>query len=357
MRQVHQFHGVVAYGDAIGNDILNLQKMLRGLGYTSEVFASYPQKKFESRTYHWHKYRKYSSPDNVLLCHFSIGYPPEVLSWLQTLPDRKVLIYHNITPASYFAGISDVFLEETYAGRRQLAQLLPITVAGWGDSNFNRQELVTIGWQQTDVLPIVFEPQLYQMVPDQTALERLNHNRILNVLFVSRVAPNKKFEDLILIFYYLKKLIEPRARLYLIGLPDQMEKYQAYLQALTTRLELGDVHFVGHVSREELVAYYRAADVYVCMSEHEGFGVPLIESMYFDVPVIAYAATAVPETMGEAGVLVTRKEHAAIAELINLVVRDEALRARLIAQQRRRWPQFTPDALLNCLRNCLETIE
>ena len=357
MRHVHQFHGVVAYGDAIGNDILNLQKMLRGLGYTSEVFASHPQQKFESRTYHWHKYRKYSSPDNVLLCHFSIGYPPEVLYWLQTLSDRKVLIYHNITPASYFAGISDVFFEETYTGRRQLAQLLPVTAAGWGDSDFNRQELVTIGWQRTAVLPIVFEPQAYQIVPDQTTLDRLNHDRVLNVLFVSRVAPNKKFEDLILTFYYLKKFIESRARLYLIGLPDQMEKYQAYLQALVARLGLDDVHFIGHVSREELVAYYRAADVYLCMSEHEGFGVPLIESMYFDVPVIAYAAAAVPETMGEAGVLFTRKDHAAIAELINLVVRDETLRARLIAQQRQRWPQFTPDALMNCLRNCLETIE
>jgi glycosyltransferase involved in cell wall biosynthesis len=136
-----------------------------------------------------------------------------------------------------------------------------------------------------------------------------------------------------------------------------MEKYAVYLQALVTRLDLADVQFIGHVSRQELIAYYRAADVYVCMSEHEGFGVPLVESMYFDVPVIAYAAAAVPETMGGAGVLVTRKDHAAIAELINLVVRDEHLRARLIAQQRQRWPQFTLDALMNCLRGCLEMIE
>ncbi len=356
MRQVHQFHGVVAYGDAVGNDILNLQKMLRGLGHASEVFASYPQRNFESRTYHWHRYRKHSSPANVLLCHFSIGYPPEVLQWLQTLPDRKVLIYHNITPASYFAEINDIFFEETYAGRRQLAQLLPITAAGWGDSDFNRQELVATGWQQTAVLPIVFEPRLYQIAPDRATLERLNDDRTLNVLFIGRVSPNKKFEDVILVFYYLKKFIEPRARLYLVGSSDQMEKYAAYLQALVARLALTDIHFIGHVSRAELIAYYRAADVYLCMSEHEGFGVPLIESMYFDVPVIAYAAAAVPETMGTAGVLVTRKDHAAIAELINRVARDELLRARLVAQQRQRWPQFTPAALLPILRDCLEAI-
>jgi L-malate glycosyltransferase len=356
MRQVHQFHGVVAYGDAIGNDILNLQKMLHNLGYASEVFASYPQRAFESPTHHWHKHRKWSSPANVLLCHFSIGYPPEVLHWLRALPDRKVLIYHNITPAPYFAGINDIFFEETHIGRQQLAQLLPLTAAGWGDSDFNRQELVTIGWQQTAVLPIVFEPRLYQLAPDRATLDRSNRDRMLNVLFVSRLVPNKKFEDVILTFYHLKKFIEPRARLYLVGSPDHMEKYATYLQALVARLALTDVHFIGHVSREELIAYYRAADVYLCLSEHEGFGVPLIESMYFDVPVIAYAAAAVPETMGGAGVLVTRKDHAAIAELINRVARDESLRARLIARQRQRWPQFTPTALLPTLRACLEAI-
>ncbi len=356
MKHVHQFHGVVHYGDAIGNDILCLQKMLRGLGYASEVFAVHPQRKFESHTHHWHKYRRYSSPHNILLCHFSIGYPPEVLHWLQTLPDRKVLIYHNITPASYFAGVNDIYFEETYVGRKQLAQLLPLMAAGWGDSDFNRQELVEMGWPRTAVLPIVFEPQLYQLAPDSTTLDRLNHERVLNVLFVSRVVPNKKFEDVILTFYYLKKYIEPRARLYLVGSPDQMEKYAAYLQALVGQLALTDVHFIGHVSREELIAYYRAADVYLCLSEHEGFGVPLIESMYFDVPVVAYAAAAVPETLGAAGVLVTRKDHAVIAELLNLVVRDEALRARLIARQRQRWVQFTPEALKNSLRECLETV-
>jgi glycosyltransferase involved in cell wall biosynthesis len=319
------------------------------------VFASYPRRNFESRTHHWHNYRKYSSPDNVLLCHFSIGYSSEVLYWLQSLPDRKVLIYHNITPAPYFAGISDLYFEETFAGRRQLMQLLPVTVAGWGDSDFNRRELVTIGWQQTAVLPIVFEPGRYQIETDRATLDRLNYDRALNVLVVSRVAPNKKFEDAILTFYQLKKFIEPRARLYLVGSSDQMDKYAAYLQALVERLALTDVHFIGHVSREELIAYYQAADVYLCMSEHEGFGVPLIESMYFDVPVIAYAAAAVPETMGSAGVLVTRKDHAAIAELIHLVVCDKSLRARLIAQQRQRWPQFTPAALLPRLQACLES--
>jgi glycosyltransferase involved in cell wall biosynthesis len=119
---------------------------------------------------------------------------------------------------------------------------------------------------------------------------------------------------------------------------------------------LTDVVFTGHVSRKELIAYYRVADVYLSMSEHEGFGVPLLESMYFDVPVIAYDAAAVPETMGEAGVLVARKEYAAIAELVSLVIRDSGLYERIVKRQQERWKVFTPDAVMPRLRDCLETI-
>ena len=207
MMQVHQFHGVVAYGDAIGNDILNLREMLRKLGYASEIFAEYPQRNYESKARHLNEYRKFSAPANVLLCHFSIGYSTNVLQWLQRMPDRKVLIYHNITPHTYFAGVSDVYYEETYTGRKQLAQLCPLTVAGWGDSDFNRRELAGSGWQQTSVLPIVIDPSMVQIKPDRNLLRQLNRDRSLNVLFVSRVVPNKKIEDVIVTFYYLKKFI------------------------------------------------------------------------------------------------------------------------------------------------------
>lgn len=276
--------------------------------------------------------------------------------WLQQLPDRKVIVYHNITPYNYFEGISEIYYEQTYSGRKQLEQLHSMTVAGWGDSDFNRRELTQLGWQRTAVLPIVFEPAQYRIKPDRTVLRQLGRDDGFNVLFVGRLVPNKRFEDLILTFYYLKKFIEPQARLLLVGSTVQMERYLAYLQALVERLELTDVVFTGHVSRKELIAYYRVADVYLSMSEHEGFGVPLLESMYFDVPVIAYDAAAVPETMGEAGVLVARKEYAAIAELVSLVIRDSGLYERIVKRQQERWKVFTPDAVMPRLRDCLETI-
>jgi glycosyltransferase involved in cell wall biosynthesis len=353
--QVHQFHGVVAYGDAIGNHILSLQRMLRESGHTSEIFSEFAQRGFESRARSYAKYHKFSSPDNVLLCHFSIGYSPQVLAWLQNLPDRKVLVYHNITPPRYFAGISETFYEETRQGREQLGRLCPLTQAGWGDSDFNRLELEKIGWRQTAVLPIIFEPARYRVKPDKTLLRRWDSTGGPKVLFVGRLVPNKKYEDLILTFYYLKQC-EPQARLFLVGLTDHMRTYLDYLQTLIERLELDDVVFTGHVSREELAAYYHTADVYLSMSEHEGFGAPLLESMYFDLPVTAYGAAAVPETMGNAGILFTRKDHAAVAELISLIARDDALRTRILERQRERWQAFTPEALTPRLQHCLEML-
>lgn len=353
--QIHQFHGVVAYGDAIGNQILSLQRMLRKMGHTSEIFSEFAQHNFENKTRPYVKYHKFSSADNVLLCHFSIGYSSQVLAWLQSVPDYKVIIYHNITPPHYFAGISETFYEKTHQGRDQLGRLCPLTQAGWGDSDFNRLELVQLGWQQTAVLPIIFEPALYRVRPDKTVLRRWDSTEGPKVLFVGRLVPNKKYEDLILTFYYLKQF-EPQARLFLVGLTDQMESYLGYLQALIERLGLRDVVFTGHVSRKELAAYYRAADVYLSMSEHEGFGAPLLESMYFGVPVIAYEAAAIPETLGDAGILVTRKDHAVIAELVSLLAHDGKLRTRILERQRKRWLAFTPDALMPHLQRCLDTI-
>jgi glycosyltransferase involved in cell wall biosynthesis len=354
--QIHQFHGVVAYGDAIGNQILNLQRMLRKIGHKSEIFAEFTQGNFESTVHSCTKYRKFSSPNNVLLCHFSIRYSEKTLYWLKSLPDRKVLIYHNITPHHYFAGVNETFCQETRLGREQLAYLHTLTQVGWGASDFNRQELALLGWQQTEVLPIVFEPAMYQDEPDAAVLQRWTSTAGPKILFVGRLVPNKRFEDIVLTFYHLKKFIEPQAHLLLVGSTDQMEPYLAYLQALVKQLGLSDVTFVGHVSRKELVAYYRVADVYLSMSEHEGFGAPLLESMYFDLPVVAYEAAAVAETMGNAGILITRKDHAAVAELINLIARDGALRTRILERQRERWQAFTPNALMPHLQRCLEMI-
>jgi glycosyltransferase involved in cell wall biosynthesis len=280
-----------------------------------------------------------------------LGYSPDVITWLRQLPDQKVIVYHNITPHPYFAGINDVYLEAAKAGREQLRQLSRLIDAGWGVSAFNCRELAEYGWSKLGVLPIIFDPKRYRIRPHRRVLRQWQDG--LNVLFVGRVSPNKCVEDLILTFYYLKLSVRPDARLLLVGSAKGMEPYLEFLQALVGKLDLYDVVFTGHVSNEELVAYYRCADVYLSMSEHEGFGVPFLESMYFNVPVIAYKAAAVAETLNGSGVLVKEKDYPAVAGLIGLLDDDENLQGQIIARQRERLQSFLPDKVRERLQRLL----
>ena len=342
--QVHQFYPIVVYGGAASNQILNLQRLLWRMGHRGEIFCEQLPLQFEGRARHIAQYARYSSPGDVLLLHFSMAYSAEVLSWLEQIPDRKVVVYHNITPHTYFAGIDDLYFEAARAGREQLDHLRTLAEAGWGVSEFNCQELAARGWTRLGVLPIVFDPRRYAVRPDRRILKRWQDG--VNVLFVGRLSPNKRFEDLILTFYYLKRFVRPDARLLLVGSAQQnVQPYREFLEALVARLGLSDVVFTGHVSTSQLVAYYRCASVYLSMSEHEGFGVPLLESMHFGVPVVAYKAAAVPETLGGSGVLVTAKEYAAVAELIGVLVEDEGLRAQIVARQCERLRDFFPERI------------
>jgi len=352
---VHQFHPQVAYGDAASNQVLSLQRLLRDMGYGSEVFCEEQPFLFEGNTRSITQHARHASPENVLLLHFTMEYSNEVMSWLRRVPERKVLIYHNITPHTYFAGINGPLAEAAKRGRRQLSQLRDLTAAGWGVSAFNCQELEEHGWTNLDVLPIIFDPKRYAVRPDRTILSRYEADGP-NILFVGRVAPNKCFEDLVLTFFYLKRWIRPDARLLLVGAHGGMEPYVAFLERLVDKLHVPDVTFTGHVSNAELMAYYRCSHVYLSMSEHEGFGVPLLESMHFELPIVAYAAAAIPETLGECGALINEKDYPAIAELIGLLIEDEGLRDTMLAGQRRRLESFLPKSVEGRLEELLNAL-
>ncbi len=176
------------------------------------------------------------------------------------------------------------------------------------------------------------------------------------LLFVGRQVPNKKAEDLLKLLFFLRR-IEPDARLTLVGAP-WLDSYTRWLHDLARDLGLGGaVHFVGHVSQQEMVSYYRLADLYVSMSEHEGFGKPLIESMLLGLPVMAYAAAAVPYTLGGAGVLFHDKQYEALAELAHLLVTDRALRQKVIAGQTQRVQAFREPQVKQVLYERLTGLE
>ena len=336
MLQIHQVSPSLSYGDAVSNHAIEIRDILRKLGYDSNIYVKYIHPEVSKFAKPLDKYKKNAA--NIVIYHFSLA-GLDVSDFVRQLPDTKVMIYHNMTPYQYFDGVNDTLYDLCKRGRDELKQFNGITKLALGDSEYNRQELERHGFKDTDVLPIIIDYSKYESEPDKETMRKYDNSGYVNLLFVGRIAPNKKIEDLIKIFYYYKK-INLKSRLFIVGSYEGMEKYLARLHKLVKNLDLSDVVFTGHVSFEELIAYYRMADVFLCMSEHEGFSVPLIESMYFNIPIIAYNATAVPYTLANCGVLVNEKRYDEIAEMVQLLISDAALRKKIVAGQNKRLNDF-----------------
>jgi glycosyltransferase involved in cell wall biosynthesis len=333
---IHQFLPVLDERDAIGNEAKTIQRLLREAGYASEIFVWRAGKGQKPYCRHYSRHRAYSAPGNVMIYHFSVCCP--ITAYFASAPDRKVIVYHNITPAHFFAGVSEEVYYITKKGRRELAQLANHVELALPVSDYNAAELRAAGYRRVETVPLVVNYDAFDTAPDPAVLRRYDDDWT-NLLFVGRLSPNKKQEDVIRIFYYYKR-INPRSRLFLVGPAHQVPRYGRILGELVHRLDLKDVVITGGVSHAALVAYYKVASAFVCMSEHEGFCVPLIEAMRFDLPVIAYDSSAVAETLDGTGVLVREKQHEEIAELIHCVVEDKELRADIVAKQRRRLDHY-----------------
>lgn len=242
------------------------------------------------------------------------------------------LIYHNITPPEYFVGIHEQLVELCFKGRRELGAYVSRCDLALGDSEFNRQELATLGFPRTGVLPVVPDFSHLAGTADRHVASRFD-DEWTNLLFVGRIIPNKRIEDLVRIFHAYRTGINPRSRLLIVGSYGGFEKYLAIVQSLAARLGTPDVYFAGHVTNEELVAFYEVADLFLCSSEHEGFCVPLIEAFHMGVPVVARAATAVPATLDGGGVLYDNTDPHHVASIIGAVLNDSELRSQVIAAQ------------------------
>jgi len=330
--KVHQLLAALSYGDAIGNEALAIQRQLRAAGHESDVFAELVHPRVAHLARPLWEYREVSSPETVCIYHFSIGSAAGRL--IHGAPDRLVVVYHNITPARFFLGFHPHLAGLCHHGRRELEAFAPRTELGLGDSEFNRAELEAAGFSRTAVLPIVLDLSLYERPPSPVVRRRYDDGRV-NVLFVGRVIPNKRFEDLIRSFAVFQKWLNPRSRLLLVGDTCGFERYLDRLRELVRELRLDEVVFTGQVDDDELYAYYRLADVFLCLSEHEGFGVPLQEAMHFHLPVIAYDAGAVRETLRGGGLLLRDKSPDLVAELLDRVTHGGPLRRAVLESQAR----------------------
>ena len=330
MIAIHQVLATLGYGDAIGHEVLGIQRVLRANGYESEIFVETADSRLEPLTRDYREIIDFSHPDNLLLHHFSLGSKASRTAY--AVPDRMALIYHNITPPEYFVGLHKTLARQCFRGRRELQAYAGRSDLALGDSEFNRLDLEGLGFPRTAVLPVVPDFSHLDREPNRLVADQFDDGWT-NILFVGRVIANKKIEDLIRFFHAYHTTFNPRSRLLIVGAFGPFERYLAALDQMAATLGSAPIHFVGHVSDEELVAYYEIADLFLCASEHEGFCVPLIEAFYEEIPVIAYAATAVPATMDGAGVLYEDKDPMYVAALMDAVLSDSSLQDSIIQGQ------------------------
>ncbi|GAA3402997.1 hypothetical protein GCM10020370_16990 [Paenibacillus hodogayensis] len=240
-------------------------------------------------------------------------------------------------------------------GRNQLERLSSLFDFSMAVSEYNSQELNQYGYKNTQVVPIIINFEDYDLQPDRGIINKFSDDWV-NIVFVGRIAPNKKQDDIIKAFFYYKKYINPKSRLTLVGSYHGLERYYDELTRLIDSLQLQDVVITGHLPFEHILAYYRTADLFLCMSEHEGFCVPLLEAMKFDLPIVAFKSSAVGETLSNAGLLLLEKDYMYAAELIDLVLKDDKLGYRLKVNREERLQHFSKDHTKLMFRTYIEQI-
>ncbi len=351
-RKVIQLLPSISYGDAVSNHTLTLANVLSELGYENEIYAMNIHPKIATKV---HSIDKLKTDENdIIIFHMAIGSPLSKL--VKDLPNTtKIMIYHNITPADYFLNIDSCTYGLCCQGRDELKMLKDTFTLALADSEFNRAELIELGYKNTQVLPLIVNFDDYNILPDKKIVNSYDDD-FTNILFVGRIVPNKKHEDIIKSYYTYKKYINRKSRLFLIGSSSGMDRYVKYLRKLIYDFDLNDIYIPGHITFKELVAYYKIASVFLCMSEHEGFCVPLLESMYFKVPIIAYEAAAIPDTLGNSGIIVREKKFDIIAELINLVETNEDFRENVIKSQNNRLNYFNADRIKNTFKEIFKNL-
>lgn len=353
--RIDQWVPALHRGDAIGDSARLMRDAFRSWGHVADVYALDVDADLEGDGRAFDRWAP-GGVDDVVILHYAL--PSPLTAALRSHRGRRVLIHHNVTPPEFFLGYDPEMVRICALGREELPTLREHVDLALGDSEYNRIELEAAGFRRTGVLPIFIDFERYAEPPNSALRAMLGDGRT-NLLFVGRLAPNKKQDDLVRLASYWRRFISPDVRLVLVGKMPARGSYFQALQALA--YEEGftpwDVLFMGHLDHRELLAAYATAAIFVSMSRHEGFGVPLVESMLLRVPVLALAATAVGGTLDDAGV---RFDESAgldeIAEMGAALVSDSVLRAAVLRRQDERVQAFAPDRVRARLRAYIDEL-
>lgn len=354
--KVYQVMDALDAGDAVSKITMDHASLLAELGQPKEILTRYAVESVRNHTVP--RGRLLSDPDCGLIFHYW-GYNPS--TWMLSLArGRKALYYHNITPPHFFSTDSAAY-HLASRGYDQLGRILDHFDLLIGDSQYNIQSLAPYLTRPMPALPIypVVDPEKLKAIPyDESLREQLRTRPQVNILFVGRIAGNKRQDRLMQILDYYYREIDPQVHLWLVGNENSDPAYRAELEELRLSLASRDhIHFTGKISDAQIYAHYRAADVFLSASEHEGFGVPLAEAMAFDVPVIAYAATAIPETLDGSGILIHNWDLPRIAEQLHLTISDSSLRQTLIQGQHQNLLRFSAGEAHLRLKAALQLIQ
>ncbi|MFN8389837.1 MAG: glycosyltransferase [Bdellovibrionota bacterium] len=357
--QVHQFVHTLTYGDAISGEAIAIKRLLRESGITSEIYSLHTHEKLAGENRLWTHFSTDIQPalaageQVAVVLHYSIGSPLNAL--FRDQPGiARALIYHNLTPERFFLNYNARVVADLREGRAELPKLLRSVDVALADSPFNKTELIEFGATSAEVLPLLIDRKKWSVPANSGIKGVLAGHGGKNILHVGRFAPNKRLEDIIKAFYFYHHKIEKKSRLWLIGSDIDTEIYSFELRSLISELRLKDaVELVGMVADSELRSFYEASDLYLCMSEHEGFCVPIIEAMNFGLPVLAFDSSAVGDTLGDGGLLLQRKSPAEVAEVMNIMLSDQSLRAELISRGKKRVQEFGEEQFIAQLKKVL----
>jgi len=336
-RRVDQVLAGFAEGDAISNAAVSLQSIVRASGAQSDIYVdtNHVSPDMQGRGQPLHEYS--GNAGDIVIHHYSIA-SPAVDTFLAS-PSKKVLVYHNITPADYFRGYDDRVVGQLEEARARLVEVMAAVDTVWAVSDFNADELRSLGAENVDVFPLLFSAEQFDLEPDPEIFAKFTVP-LTNLLFVGRMAPNKRIEDLIMAFAWYHRVINRRSRLLIVGSERSAPRYYLMLRMLANELDLPNVCFERFASPEGLSAYYELADAFVTASDHEGYCLPLIESMHREVPVIAKSRGGMPEALGGGGLMYDDASPEELAQLIHLVLSEPGLKQGILESQAKRMQQI-----------------
>ncbi len=350
--RVLQILPTISFGDAVGNDTIAIHDILKRNGYDTAIYAENVDSRLPKGTAEQFSKLKKIESDDIIIYHLSTG--TKLNEWIKIVKCRKICVYHNVTPPDFFRPYSDNSYELCRTGLQEVCDLKDTFDCVWAVSEFNKQDLLNMGYScPIYVLPILIPFEDYKKKPNELVLKKYDDDYV-NILFLGRIAPNKKQENVIAAFDCYHKYYNPKSRLFLVGSCFGMENYYEQLAQYVKKLKNNSVYFTGQIKFDEILAFYKLADIFLCMSEHEGFCVPLVEAMCFEIPIIAYDSCAIKYTLGGSGILLSNNNPLEVAGVMNCIMQDSNLRQKVVANQNERLCDFDNEVIEQQLINYLK---